>query len=291
MKKFLSLIVLSLLTVAGHSEAKDVSKKLTVEEVAGTFDIRPDTTTVGLTYRIANHGDDRELSTPKGKSRINRGETEDVAIQHPVVMGKPGKKTGSANVSTQLFADGERLLAPAAKYSVKVILPAAATKLLSSNKKLIPLGREAGRLTYAWQGSSHYLTSFYAWWTTSATDLALTRTIIPDWESRRARVIIDIRNESAAPARNIVIKEDFPSQSFSGLAGESEGRFSTLSGDANDARLMWECPIAEIGAGGQTRISYAIELKHPMDEIALYETRAMEEGEVIALSEAISARK
>jgi hypothetical protein len=54
---------------------------------------------------------------------------------------------------------------------------------------------------------------------------------------------------------------------------------------------MWECPIAEIGAGGQTRISYAIELKHPMDEIALYETRAMEEGEVIALSEAISARK
>jgi hypothetical protein len=291
MKKFLSLIVLSLLTVAGHGEAKDVSKTLTVEEVAGTFDIQPDTTTVGLTYRIANHGDDRELSTPRGKAKLNKEMTAEVALQHPVDMGKPSKKTRSAKVSTQLYADGEQLLAPAAAYSVKVILPADATKLLSSNKKLIPLGREAGRLAYAWQGTSHYLTSFYAWWTTSTTDLALTKTIIPDWENRKARVIIDIRNESAVPARNIMVKEDFPSRSFSGLTGESDGRFITFTGEANDARLIWECPIAEIGGGRQARISYAVELKHAMDEIALYETRAMEEGEVIALSEAISARK
>jgi hypothetical protein len=260
MKKFLPLIVLCFMVVAGHSEAKDMSKKLTVEEVAGTFDIQPDTTTVVLTYRIANHGDDRELSTPRGKAKISKDTTAEVAIQHPIDIGKPSKKTRSAKVSTQLYADGEQLLAPAATYSVKVILPADATKLLSSSKKLIPLGWEAGRLTYAWQGSSHYLTSFYAWWTTSTTDLALSKTIIPDWENKKARVIIDIRNEGELPARNILFKEDFPSQSFS-------------------------------GGGRQARISYAIELKHAMDEIALYETRAMEEGEVIALTEAISARK
>lgn len=290
MAKFLSLLALFLLIAADYSYAGNSSKTVTIEEVNGTLDIQSGITEVDLSYTIINNDDDIELSTQKGKAKIRKGKNEAVMLKHAATTAK-SKKTGSARVLTHIDVDGEKLLIPAKKYAVKVILPQEATRLLKSNKKLAPSGRESGRLAYTWQGNDHYLSSFYVWWTTSKTDISLSKTIIPDWDNGKAKVIIDIKNDSVFPARSIVLKEDFHSQSFSGVTKESEGTFRDIRGETNDSRLSWEYPVSELGGGQQKRVAYVLELKHAMDEIPLYETRAIEEGEVIALSEAVSARR
>jgi hypothetical protein len=181
---------------------------------------------------------------------------------------------------------------PAAQIDVDVLMPTDAKKLIWSNKKLVSSARTSdNRLAYKWTGANQFATTLALMWTSSSTDIEIEKSIQPDWANRTVLVLLTVRNQGATPAENILLEDDFQVQDYEGIANKSQGQFKIFKGKENDQRLLWKYQLPTIKAGSQVEVKFYLKLKYDLQQIRLYETRALEGGEPIAFSKSVLIRK
>lgn len=273
-----------------------VARHVKVTRVTGTIDLTSAHGRAEIIHTVANRGqadmDVRAGMAAVAAQTVTLPAAGEAAVRFrspvPVIRGKGHLR--SIRVAPQLIVDDSLLLEPVDESTIEVLLPDDAKKIVKSNKPLVPVENADGRLTWRWQGRGEYLTPLVLWWTTSGTDLSIDKQVIPDWENGTVSVALTIRNNGAAPARGVVLKEDFPTQIYS-AGSASGGRFTRYEGEVNDTRLLWEYAVPELPAGGELAVDYTLGIDPGRRVAGLHETRALQNGEPVALSEAVRVRR
>lgn len=273
-----------------------VAGNLKVTQVTGAIDLTPGRGRAVIAHDVINRsGEDLEVHARMAEVAPKRvtleadgGSTVRFDSRVPVTRGK--KHLRSVTVAPQLIVDDSFLLEPVDDFAIKVVLPDDAKKVIKSNKRLTAAEKTGGRLSYQWQGRGEYLTPLVLWWTTSDTDLSIDKAVRPDWENGTVAVALTIRNNGMAPARSVLLKEDFPTQIYT-AGSASRGGFSLYKGEVNDTRLLWEYTVPELGAGEELSVDYTLRIDQRLRVAGLHETRALQDGEPVALSEPVMFRR
>ncbi len=279
------------------SERFQLLNNLQTRNVKGTIDIAADSPRIDMEYTVANLRDKplRTQTGPMGfESKelvLQPGASSTLRFAAPLEVTKTGRAIRAVRVSPQLHFQEGLSLRPVESYAIDILLPSDAKKLIKANKTLLPQGTKDGRLAYRWEGSYDHLTTLALWWTTSDTDLSLTKDLRPDWKNRTADVTLRVKNDGKKTARGIVLAEDFPSQSFEGIAGESDGTFTIYRGDENDERLIWQHELIPMAPGQEMEVKYRLRMKHDVPVVRLYETSALEGGEAVVVTKPVAASR
>lgn len=273
-----------------------VARSLKVSQVTGTIDLKSAHGRALMVHTLAN----REQEDMEVRARMDAAATQQVMLpaagnatvrfQSPVPVTREGKHLRSVRVAPQLVVDDSLLLEPVDESIIEVKLPDDAKKIVKSNKTLVPVEDNDGSLTYRWLGSGEYLTPLVLWWTTSETDLSIDKVADPDWENGTVSVALKIRNNGADPARGVVLKENFPTQIYTADA-TSGGEFTLYKGEVNDTRLLWEYAMPELAAGEEFAVDYTLRIDPGLRVAGLHETHAVQNGEPVALSDAVRVRR
>lgn len=267
-------------------------QKIRIDKVTGTIDLQAQNPTMAISSRLTNLSPSVvnfkigiANTAEQNISLLPRGTTTQQASTR-IGISQRGANIRSANISPQILLDKSLPISPVKEFSFRFVLPADAKRLIKSTKPLVTRDKTNGRLTYEWTGRDIYLTSVSVWWTTSETNLILDKSAYPNWQNRTVSISIKVRNNGTIPARNILLKENFPSQIYE-EGSPSNGVFANYQGQNNDRRLLWQYSLPELAPGRETIVTYMLRIKESINVIRLFETFALEDNELIAMSEDI----
>lgn len=285
------------LVTTKKADAAITATEFDLKKVSGIINLQTTQPRAELTHSVKNLTK-KQLKVdlnPQGvtskKITFRPNQTIKVDWNVPLKIQQVGRLVQSVRISPQLLLNETLPLKPVENFSIEIILPAEAKKLLKSNKPLVFRGKKDGRLVYKWSGRDTYLTTAMVFWTTSDVNLSMTKEINLNWGQQTVSVTLNVKNEGQATAQNIILKEDFPSQTFEGISRGSQGNFSVYQGQFNDQRLIWQYSLPHLTPGEQTEVRYQLKLKYAVPEIRLYETRALEQGEPIAVTEMLTVKR
>lgn len=275
---------------------KQIKKLRQVElsQITGTLDLRAAKPELVLTQKLRNLSRDTmtmdldAAGVDTTRLRLpSRGE-KTVNWKLPVRTAKLGRQAEMVQASPQLFINKGSMINPAKRFSIKLQLPQSAKKIIKSNKPLVSERQRDGSMLYNWKGENEYLTTWAVWWTNSETDIDLNKTVRVDQQSRVATVTVTVKNQGNAAARGIRLSEDFPPQDFTGMNQGSAGQFRTVKGEINDQRLIWEYSLPDLPSGQSKTVRYKLKVKPGIPNVRLFETVGLEDGEPIAVSNAVT---
>jgi len=273
-------------------------RNLTVPKVSVTLDLESDQPKARLTATLENPGDrniETQITLPKAIKKnvaVMARSQQKIEWEGPVEVKQTARFTHSVQFSPLLKIEEIKEFKPVAQIDVDVLMPKGAKKLIWSNKELVPGARTSdNRQTYKWSGANQFATTLALIWTTSNTDIEIKKSIQPDWVNRKVLVLLTVRNKGTTPVENIVLEDDFPVHDYEGIANGSQGQFEIYKGNENDQRLLWKYRLPTIMAGGHEVVKFYLKLKYDLQQIRLYETRALEGGEPIAFSKSVLINK
>jgi hypothetical protein len=241
-----------------------------IPQVRGTVDLRVKNPQLNLSQVIRNKST-QEMSytiSAKGlapkKVIVPQKQRKAVTLKLPVNVQKVGKFSAMTKITPQVLVNKSTTVNPVKDFSIKVHLPEAAKKVIKSNKPLFSKRQADGTVVYDWRGKNKYMTPLHIWWTSSETDIDLTKQIDVDSKKGIVKVTIMVKNNGSSNAKNIRLSEDFPVQNFRGLEQTSNGKFKKIKGDVNDNRLVWESTLNNLPAGQSKKVEYRLQTLFPM---------------------------